>query len=379
MKSILLISFLVLIISSTNDPSLYEVMDYISSSVINYKIKAKNIKVWALEDYYEHELIPSVSLYLFEDIKMIENIAPEGNPNRPGDKHEKKYITVHDTGDFAYSAGERSQHVYDAKIGNSSYDISYQYVVGNDGYYHNIPDDETAYHAGDGATQSSWFQEFETGVYGDKEDPHVSISTDGYYTIEGKKTKVLAPTDNKGNILDESYFNDMRIYTTVKDGMYYIGSTWYSETYNKIGNHGGNTNSIGIESCVNRGSDIYWTWQRLAKLVAKLMDDNNLTMRQIVQHHYYSGKDCPQTMRTEGYWNHFMNLVEVEYQMLQYKKIGFSFEFTPLNSKYVNNIGRVINRGFYLPLNANFVVKVTDSKGDSLSEVFSSSIPPKNL
>jgi hypothetical protein len=89
MKSILLISFLVLIISSTNDPSLYEVMDYISSSVINYKIKVKNIRVWALEDYYRHELIPSVSLYLFEDIKMIENIAPEGNPNRPGDKHEK--------------------------------------------------------------------------------------------------------------------------------------------------------------------------------------------------------------------------------------------------------------------------------------------------
>jgi N-acetylmuramoyl-L-alanine amidase CwlA len=252
-------------------------------------------------------------------------------------------------------------------------------VVGNDGYYHNIPDDETAYHAGDGATPASWFQEIETGVYGDKEDPHVSISTDGYYTIEGKKTKVLAPTDNEGNILDESYFNDMRIYTTVKDGMYYIGSTWYSETYNKIGNHGGNTNSIGIESCVNRGSDIYLTWQRLAKLVAKLMDDNKFTMRQIVQHHYYSGKDCPQTMRTEGYWNHFMNLVEVEYQMLQYKKMGFSFELTPLNSKYVNNIGRVIDRGFYLPLNANFVVKVTDSKGNSLSEVFSSSIPPKNL
>ena len=378
MKSFLLILLFALLTSSDTTPSLTEVMDYISS-VTNTKIKTKKIKVWALENNYEHELIPSVSLYLFEDIKMIENIAPEGNPNRPGDKHEKKYITVHDTGDFAYSAGEWSQHVYDAKIGNSSYDVSYQYVVGNDGYYHNIPDDETAYHAGDGATQASWFQEFETGVYGDKEDPHVSISTDGYYTIEGKKTKVLAPTDNKGNILDERYFNDMRIYTTVKDGMYYIGSTWYSETYNKIGNHGGNTNSIGIESCVNRGSDIYWTWQRLAKLVAKLMDDNNFTMRQIVQHHYYSGKDCPQTMRTEGYWEHFMNLVEVEYQMLQYKKMGFSFEFTPLNSKYVNNIGRVIDRGSYLPLNANFVVKVTDSKGDSLSEVFSSSIPPKNL
>jgi N-acetylmuramoyl-L-alanine amidase CwlA len=378
MKSFLLIILFVLLTSSNTTPSLTEVMDYISS-VNNIRVKTKKIKVWALENNYEHELIPSVSLYLFEDIEMNENIAPVGNPNRPGDKHEKRYITVHDTGDFSFNAGEWSKHVHDAKIGNSIYNASFQYVVGNDGYYHNIPDDETAYHAGDGRDSTSLFKEFATEVYGDKKNPNISISTDGYYTIEGKKTKILAPTDNEGNILDESYFNDMGIYTTIKDGMYYIGSTWYSETYNKIGNYGGNFNSIGIESCVNKGSDIYLTWQRLAKLVAKLMDDNNFTMRQIVQHHYYSGKDCPQTMRTEGYWNHFMNLVEVEYQMLQYKKMGFSFELTPLNSKYVNNIGRVIDRGFYLPLNANFVVKVTDSKGNSLSEVFSFSIPPKNL
>ena len=170
----------------------------------------------------------------------------------------------------------------------------------------------------------------------------------------------------------------MGIYTTIKDGMYYIGSTWYSETYNKIGNYGGNLNSIGIESCVNRGSDIYLTWQRLAKLVAKLMDDNNFTMKQIVQHHYFSGKDCPQTMRTEGYWDHFMKLVEVEYQMLQYKKMGFSFELTPLKSKYINKIGRVIDRGNNLPMNAYFKIKVTDPEGDSLSRIFYSSIPPKN-
>ena len=375
MKCIVFILLLVLTVSSIADPSLDEVMDYISSA-INYNIDVRKIKVWALEDYWEHLLIPSVCQYLFEEIEMNEHIAPEGNPNRPGDKHEKKYITVHDTGDFAYNAEEWSQHVYDAKIGNASYDVSYQYVVGNDGYYHNIPDDETAYHAGDGATEASLFREFATGVYGDRENPHVSISTDGYYTIEGKKTIVLAPTDDDGNILDESYFNDMGIYTTIKDGMYYIGSTWYSDYYNRIGNHGGNTNSIGIESCVNKGSDIYFTWQRLAKLVAKLIDDNNFTMRQIVQHHYFSGKDCPQTMRTEGYWNHFMKLVEVEYQILQYKKMGFTFELTPL-SRYVISNGRVINTGIYLPVNAIFEVKITDSKGESLSKVFSSSIPPR--
>ena len=113
----------------------------------------------------------------------------------------------------------------------------------------------------------------------------------------------------------------MGIYTSIKNGKYYIGNTLYSETYNKIGNFGGNFNSIGIESCVNKGSDIYLTWQKTAKLVAKLMDEHNFDIDRIVQHHYFSGKNCPQTMRNDGYWEHFLSLVEVEYQMLKFKKL----------------------------------------------------------
>lgn len=369
----LIFIFLFILSTSSNIPTLEEVMNYISL-IINKTIKIKNIKVWALENYWEHQLIPRKSKYLFEEINMKENIAPEGNPNRPGDKHEKKYITVHDTGDFSFNAKQWSQAVHDAKIGSSDYIVSYQYVVGNDGFYHNIPDDETAYHAGDGATSASLFKEYPTGVYGEKKNPHISINNDGYYEIEGKKTKVIAPTDN-GKILNENYFNDLGIYTNIIDGMYYIGSTWFSDTYKRIGNHGGNTNSIGIESCVNRGSDIYLTWQRTAKLVAKLMDENNFGMEQIVQHHYFSGKDCPQTMRTEGYWNHFLELVEVEFQMLQFKKLGFSFEFIPINTYYVNEVGRVINRDHYLSINVNYIIKIIDPDGNKLTKLFSSSIP----
>ena len=64
------------------------------------------------------------------------------------------------------------------------------------------------------------------------------------------------------------------------------------------------------------------------------MDEYNLGMNQIFQHHYFSGKNCPQIMRTEGYWEHFLSLVEIEYQMLQYKKMGFAFELVPINSNY---------------------------------------------
>ena len=168
MKFLIILSIFFLIKTSST-PTIDEVMDYVSS-ITNNKIKIKNIKVWALQDYWVHELIPSVSKYLFEEIEMNENIAPKGNPNRPGDKHEKKYITVHDTGDFSFNAGQWSKHVYNAKIGNTIYSASFQYVVGNDGYYHNIPDDETAYHAGDGHTTASLFKEYETGVKGDKKN-----------------------------------------------------------------------------------------------------------------------------------------------------------------------------------------------------------------
>ena len=249
--------------------------------------------------------------------------------------------------------------------------------MGNDGYYHNIPNNETAYHAGDGAQPASWFEEYPTNLYGAREHPHVSISPDGYYTFDGEKTNITAPTNNKGEILTEKYINDLGIFTSIKDGQYFIGKTWYSPTYDRIANKGGNTHSIGIESCVNKGTDIYFTIQRLAKLVAKLLDQYNLGFDRIVQHHYFSGKDCPQTMRTEGYWEHFLDLVRTEYQMLMYKKMGFTFELISYDEDYVNNLGRVINRGKRMVINAHYLIRVTDSEGKFLEKVFCTTIPPE--
>ena len=372
-KSLLFISFILLINSQT--PTKEEVMEYIST-IVNQYCHIKDINVWGGIYKWEHQLKPSVAKYLFEDINIVENIAPEGNPNRPGDKHEKVYICVHDIGDFNFGAEEWSNIVYKAKIGKTDYLASFQYIVGNDGYYHNIPDDETAYHAGDGAEKSSWFEEYPTNLQGINEKPYVMISTDGYYMLDGQKSNISAPRNDEGKILTRDYIDDLGIYISLKNGTYYIGKTWYSETYDRIANHGGNTHSIGIESCVNKGSDIYLTMQRLAKLVAKLLDDNKLGFDRIVQHHYFSGKDCPQTMRTEGYWEHFLDLVKAEYQMLLYKKMGFKFEFEPYNEKYVNKLGRVINRGKAINIHAKYKIRVIDPNGETIEKVFITVIPP---
>ena len=374
-KFFLFTTLLILMASSAN-PSLEEVMNYIST-IVNEKSEIRDIKVWGGSLFYDHNLKPSVIKYLFEDISISENIAPKGNINRPGDTHEKVYICVHDTGSFYYGAHDWSDIVYHAAIGEKPYEASYQYVVGNDGYYHNIPDNETAYHAGDGAQKASWFEEYPTNIFGTKEKPHVGISTDGYYTFDGQKTNITAPTNDKGEILTEKDINDLGIFTSIKNGQYYIGKTWYSTTYKKIANKGGNTHSIGIESCVNKGTDIYLTIQRLAKLVAKLLDENHLGFDRIVQHHYFSGKDCPQTMRTEGYWEHFLDLVKAEYQMLMYKKEGFKFELTSYDTEYVNNLGRVINRAKTTVINAHYLIKVSDSEGNTLEKEFQTVIPPE--
>lgn len=375
--------------------SLEEVMSYIESQLIK-NILGRQIKVFTGINW-DYLLLPSVSHYLFEPIDIKENLAPKGQINRPGTIYPKRYICVHDTGDHSYGAYQWSEVVRTAKIGKRDYTSSFQYVVGNDGWYHNIPDDELAYHAGDGHYEESLFEMFPSSVFADEDKynkkykPNIGISLDGFYTLDGEVSKIKAPTNSTNNdkILFTQDINDLGIYIEIvkeeeknKDNgknlfQYYIGKTWYSPTYRKISNYGGNFNSIGIESCVNKDTDVHYTWQKTAKLVAKLMDENNFGIDAVVQHHYFSGKNCPQTIRTASKWEYFKDLVKAEYQMLQYQKDGYSFEFKTLKEKYVNEVGRVINRPSSIPLDVGYIIKVTDKSGESIEKTFYSTIQPE--
>ena len=76
-------------------------------------------------------------------------------------------------------------------------------------------------------------------------------------------------------------------------------------------------NSIGIETMVNEGSDLIRTWHRCAKLVAHLLIDNQLGIDRVKPHHFFSGKPCPMTLRSNHLWDYFMEFVDVEYQILK--------------------------------------------------------------
>ena len=137
-----IISILIIMLSFKSSfilgvPSLNSVMDYISYQLLP-DIRPRQITVYNEGGNWEYVLIPSVSKYLFEDIDMVENMAEKGQHNRPGNVYEKRYICVHDTGDPGLGAKRWSEVVRDGKIGQTTYNASFQYVVGNDGYHHMI-------------------------------------------------------------------------------------------------------------------------------------------------------------------------------------------------------------------------------------------------
>jgi len=99
---------------------------------------------------------------------------------------------------------------------------------------------------------------------------------------------------------------------------------------------------IGIETAVDFGSDLYTTWQRTAKLIASLLVKYDLPMQSILQHYNTSGKNCPQTLRMSGLYDHAIDLVQAETILLR-DLSDYQIEFTSLNPEYVDTRGRVIN------------------------------------
>ena len=77
----------------------------------------------------------------------------------------------------------------------------------------------------------------------------------------------------------------------------------------------GNTQSIGIELCINEDGDYIKTIKNGVKLVKYLMDKYSIPITNVVQHHYQNGKNYPKQIREgkEGItWNKFIELIKNE-------------------------------------------------------------------
>jgi N-acetylmuramoyl-L-alanine amidase CwlA len=294
--------------------------------------------------------------------------------------------------------------------------VSIHYTTGNDGIYHCLDDNLGAYHAGDGASkdQVGAFDWLSTGVKApagvtahDLLNIKVTVSDDCYYEINGQKTKIKLPSayiykdrasnhtyNDKGQVVNaetgsvrdaETYFNKMGFRFIVEGGEYKMAKTWwcYTQVYEgRICSVGGNRNSIGIESCVNEGSNLWYTWQITAQLVAHLMQENDLDINRVVGHHFYTAKDCPQPMLDNDMeiWYEFRDLIEAEYEKLtEYN--DYKFELSTNSSSYLSMYGyaKYNRRKEITNVCVDYTVTVTNPDGTTENITLYSMVPLVNL
>ncbi len=160
-------------------------------------------------------------------MEIYQNIIPKGNSCRSGETRTKKWIVIHETGNSASGANAKKHAEYLQNLANANNNsVSWHYTVDDSCAYHHIPDNEIAWHAGDGR----------------------------------------------------------------KEG-------------------GGNMAGIAIEVCVNKDGNFEKAKDNAAWLTAKLLKENGFSIESVKQHHDFSDKNCPQTMRDTKTWDNFLSKV----------------------------------------------------------------------
>lgn len=93
---------------------------------------------------------PDAGLSYIEDIPVYTDFLPEGSRARPGEKREIKYLVIHETDNFSAGATAAAHNSFIHQNADAQENIvSWHYTVDDHEIYHHLPDDETAYHAGD--------------------------------------------------------------------------------------------------------------------------------------------------------------------------------------------------------------------------------------
>ena len=157
---------------------------------------------------------------------IVKDFIPVGRKNRPGKTNPIRYITIHNTGNSSKGANAKSHASYIKGDSAANAPVSWHYTVDETGAYQHLPDNETAYHAGDGS------------------------------------------------------------------GL-------------------GNTQSIGIEICENSDGNLLLATDNAARLVAQLCNTYNVPLEHVVQHFFWSSKDCPHKLRRQQpySWQTFLSKI----------------------------------------------------------------------
>jgi len=79
-----------------------------------------------------------------------EDLIPAGSANRPGWPNPMRYITIHNTGNANAGANAKNHAAYAKSAAARAIPASWHYTVDDTCAYRHIPDNEAAFHAGDG-------------------------------------------------------------------------------------------------------------------------------------------------------------------------------------------------------------------------------------
>ncbi|HAN43892.1 MAG TPA: N-acetylmuramoyl-L-alanine amidase [Ruminococcaceae bacterium] len=84
-------------------------------------------------------------------LKITDDFLPKASCCREGTEHGKRWIVIHTTGNSAKGANAKNHAKYLQSLAKSGGKyLSWHYTVDDSEIYHHLPDNEIAWHAGDG-------------------------------------------------------------------------------------------------------------------------------------------------------------------------------------------------------------------------------------
>lgn len=126
-----------------------DIEEFLNIYIFKEEIKTLKYSVMGVDPSYTAYNDGYVLFYQNSDIEVIEDILPASHNGRPRTLREVKYVTIHDTANNREGADAEMHNTY---LKNSTSTTSWHYTIDDNKLYHHIPNNEIAWHAGDGGS-----------------------------------------------------------------------------------------------------------------------------------------------------------------------------------------------------------------------------------
>lgn len=160
------------------------------------------------------------------------------------------------------------------------------------------------------------------------------------YNFSPRKEKikyiVVHDTGNKGKGADaKAHFNYFNGGNRGSSADIFVddNSAWYVNDYTKYytwhcgdgkGKYGAtNSNSIGVEMCINADGNYEKALENTVQVVKEMMQEFNIPLNRVIRHFDASRKNCPQSMSKNNWelWEKFKKLIEEMFTITQYEEL----------------------------------------------------------